>query len=89
MNSKTYGIGILSVTAVVLLIAQFIPLRPAVASEAIKDRDYSIVTARTNAGGDALYVTDSRTGLIAAFLWDPGRREVVVKDVRPVNDAFQ
>jgi hypothetical protein len=71
------------------LIAQFVPLRPAIASDTIKDRDYSMVTAPTTAGGDALYVTDSRTGLVAAFLWDPGRREVVVKDVRPVADAFQ
>ena len=89
MDKKTYGIGILTLTAVLLFVAQFIPIRPAIAAEAVKDRDYSLVTAANVAGGETLYVTDNRTGLMAAFIWDPGRREVVVRDVRPVADGFQ
>ena len=88
MNSKTYAIGILTVTAVVLFLAQFIPLSTARAADVIKDRDYSMATARAVVGGETLYMADNRLGMIAAFVWDPGRREIVVRDVRPLADAF-
>ena len=32
----------------------------------IKDRDYSLVTARTQTGGDSLYVLDNRSGRVSA-----------------------
>ena len=67
MNSKTYAIGILTVTAVVLFLAQFIPLPTAGAADVIKDRDYSMATARAVVGGETLYVADNRLGMIAAF----------------------
>ena len=88
MNSKSYAIGILFLTAVVLLVANFIPVQPAVAGTAIRERDYSLVTTKSTAGGDALYVADNRTGVIAVFTWDPGRRGLVVRDARMVTEAF-
>jgi hypothetical protein len=88
MDSKTYAIGILSLTAVVLLVAQFLPVQPAVAGTAVRERDYSLVTTKSTAGGEALYVCDSRTGVVAVFTWDPGRRGVIVRDARMVTDAF-
>jgi hypothetical protein len=88
MDSKTYAIGILSLTAVVLFVAQFIPVQPAVAGTAVRERDYSLVTTKSTAGGDSLYVADSRTGVVAVFTWDPGRRGVVIRDARMVTDAF-
>jgi len=88
MDSKSYAIGILFLTALVLLVAQFLPVQPAVAAEAIRERDYSVVTTRSTAGGDSLYVADNRTGVIAVFTWDAGRRGVQIRDARLIGDAF-
>lgn len=89
MDSKSYSIGILLVTAVMLLAAHLMPTQPASAGTAIRDRDYSLVTAKSVAGGEALYVADARTGLIAVFTWDAGRRMLEVRDVKPITDAFR
>jgi hypothetical protein len=89
MDRKTYGIGILFITATVLFVAQFLPLPVASAEEAIRDRDYSVVTAPVPSGNDALYIADSRTGMVAVFTWDNGRRMVAVRDVKRIADAFQ
>ena len=88
MDSKSYAIGILFLTAVVLFVAQFMPVQPAVAAEAVRERDYSVVTTRSTAGGDSLYVADNRTGVVAVFTWDPGRRGVQIRDARLISDAF-
>jgi hypothetical protein len=88
MDSKSYTIGILCVTAAVLLVAQFVPVQPALAGTAVRERDYSVVTTKSTAGGDAVYIADSRTNMIAVFTWDAGRRMVVVRDARPITDAF-
>ena len=88
MNRQTFSIGVLSVTAALLFVAQFLPLQPAVAGETIKDRDYTMVTATNVSGGDALYVTDNRSGQMAVFTWDPTARSVKLRAVRPVADAF-
>lgn len=90
MDSKTFGIGVLCVTAVILLVANFIPVQPtAHAADAIKDRDYTVVTAPITSGGEGLYITDNRTGLIAVFTWDAAKRTIVVRDVKPTADAFE
>lgn len=89
MNSKTFSIGVLSITAVLLFIAQFMPVQQAHATLTIKDRDFSVVTARANQGGEALYVTNNRTGQIAVFAWDVGRRTLVLSGVGVVSGAFR
>ena len=86
LDRKTFGIGVLTVTAVVLFIAQFIPVPQTLANVSIKDRGYSMVTARRGAGGEVVYVTDNRTGIMAAIVWDQGN--LVVRAVRPVQEAF-
>jgi len=88
MKKQSFSIGILSLTAVVLLVAQFIPLttNEALGQLAIKDRDYSMVTARRGPGGQVVYVTDNRTGMMAAVVWDQGN--LTVRAVRSVTDAF-
>lgn len=88
MDKKTFGIGILSLMAVVLMIANFMPVQPASAGTVIKDRDYQLVTAKVQQGGEALYVLDNRTGLLAVFVWDPTSRSVRVRDVKPLTFAF-
>ena len=91
MDRKTYTIGILSITAVILFIAQFLPIRPnaAMAADSVRDRDYSMVTSRASAGGENLYVVENRTGMMAVFSWDSGARALVLRAIRPVGDAFQ
>ena len=53
MDRKTFGIGILTITAVVLFVAQFLPVREARANDAVGDRDYQLVTSRGLKGGAA------------------------------------
>jgi hypothetical protein len=89
MNTRAYAIGLLSLSALVLFVANFMPVHHAQAMTAIKDRDYQLVTAPIVAGGEALYVTDNRTGMMAVFTWDVGTRGLRLRDVRPVNVAFE
>ena len=70
-------IGVLSLTAGVLVAANY-AFRPAPASGLVmfKDRDFQMVTARTQQQGDTLYVMDNRTGKIAVYSYDPATRDV-------------
>lgn len=88
MDRKTLAIGVLSVTAVVLFVAQFLPVQKAEAAFSIRDRDYSVVTARVQQGGEGLYVVDNRSGLIAVYTWDATARTVRLRAIRPLGDAF-
>jgi hypothetical protein len=88
MDKKTFGIGILSITAVLLLVACLMPAKPAEGAFAVKDRDYQLVTSPNQAGGDTVYVVDNRTGLMAVFVYDIRGRVMRPKQVRAVADAF-
>jgi hypothetical protein len=87
MDRKTYSIGVLMVTAVVLFIAQFMPVRTAVAGDSVGDRDYQIATSRSIKGGEALYIFHRRSGTVGVFSWEPSDRRVKLRAVRSVNDA--
>jgi hypothetical protein len=87
MDKKTYAIGILFVTAILLLVGNTCTVRQAQAYS-IKDRDYQLVTTAATEGGEALYVTDNRTGLIAIFGWDPTSRKIVLRDRKSLADLF-
>lgn len=90
MDTKNLSIATLFITAVILLAANLMVVQPsAVASAALKDRDYALVSGRSAQGGDSIYVIDNRSGAIALFAWDPSRRALVVKDVRPIAEAFE
>lgn len=73
MDKKTYAIGLLSVTALVLLVANLLAPRQLSAIESVNDRDYQLVTARVKQGGDALYILDNASGRLAAITVTPGR----------------
>jgi hypothetical protein len=88
MQNKTLAIGLLSLTAIVLAIANSFLSEPVMAAEVIKDRDYSLVTAPTSGGGDALYVLDSRTGQVAVLTYDANGQTVRPRKVRALMDAF-
>ncbi|HEX4125898.1 MAG TPA: hypothetical protein VHY37_14320 [Tepidisphaeraceae bacterium] len=73
MNKKTFTIGVLSITAAILLAANLLAPRRAMADFAIKERVYTAVTAHVASGGDALYVTDNFTGNMGVFIFTPGQ----------------
>ncbi len=88
MDRKTLGIGILSLTAVVLLLANLMPRTPVAASTAVAGRDYQAVTARSQQGGETLYIVDNKTGLMGVFVYDTVSKGVVARDVQPVAKCF-
>ncbi len=89
LDKQTFTIGILSLSAVILLAANILaPHTASTTYEAIQDNDYSMVTATAIQGGDALYVTDKRTGVMAVFTFDPARKSLVFQDAQPVQAAF-
>lgn len=88
MKSNSLTIGFLSITALILFIAQFIPVRPATAAVTLKDRDYSLVSARSARGGETIYVVDNRTGQIAVFSWDAGQRRLMPMAAGDLVNAF-
>jgi hypothetical protein len=88
MNKQTYTIGILSITALILFVANLMMPTSAHGGFVMKDRDYQLITARQQVGDEAIYVLDSRTGLMAVFNYDPGRKAIVLRQVRAVQDAF-
>ena len=89
MDKKTFGIGVLSITALLLTIACLLPARQAQAAFAVKDRDYQLITAANQTGGDTLYVVDNRTGLMAIFIYNNNQGVMRPMQVRPVSMAFQ
>jgi hypothetical protein len=89
IDNKTFAIGVLALSALVMAVAHLVvPQPPAVAALAVQNRDYQIVTAATQQGGEALYISDNRTGQVAVFSYDSTRRTVAVRKIRTLSDAF-
>ena len=90
MNSKNLSIAVLSVTAVILFIAQFLPVQPVMGAQTtIKDRQYSLVTTTSQRGGDIIYLVDNRSGQLAVFAWDATRKSFVPRAVGSLADVFR
>jgi hypothetical protein len=88
MDKKTFSIGILSVTALILLLANMMPVPQARAADAVKERDFTLVTSSISQGGEALYIVDNRTSQIGVFSWDTTQRRVVARAKAPILDMF-
>jgi len=67
MDNKTYGIGILTLTAVALLLANVFSPRTVSGMESVANDEMQAVTAKARTGGDALYLLDNSTGKLAVF----------------------
>jgi len=79
MDRKSFSIAILTLTAIILLVACFLPAKPAQAQFAVKDLSrFQLVTVTSQQGGDILYVIDP-DGAIAVMGFDPS-----TKTLRPV-----
>jgi hypothetical protein len=81
-------IGMLSLSAMILLAANWLLPGSASGDVSVKERDYQMVTAPIENGGDALYILDLRSGQIAVFTYDPSARGVVAAGVRNASDGF-
>jgi hypothetical protein len=88
MDRKLIAICVMTVSAVALMIANFLS-PPAKADMAVNSHDYQAVTARISSGGEGLYIVDNRTGLIAILTYDPNTRTLIPRAARPVMDAFR
>jgi hypothetical protein len=89
LDKKTFAIGVLSLSAVILLVANLLTPRNASATyETIQDNDYSMVTATALGGGDAVFVTEKRSGKMAMFVFDPNQKKLVPKVVTPIQTGF-
>lgn len=88
MQKQNLGIAILSVTALVLLVANFLIVPPAKADVTIKDRGYQMCTAVTQQGIDGLYVLNNQTGMISCYSYDATARRIVLRGSQQVADLF-
>jgi hypothetical protein len=90
MKTENTAIRILAITAALLMGALFfLPGRTATAEVALKEEDYLVATYPSNQGDDALYITDTRSGVIAVFIWDRNQKALVPKAMRRLEDGFQ
>ena len=70
MDRKTFAIGTLSVTALVMFLATLIP-SPAQGAFAVKDlQGWQMMTVSSQQGGDVLYVIDPE-GKVVVFAFNP------------------
>jgi hypothetical protein len=87
MDRKTFSIGILTLTAVLLFVACILPVKPAQGAFAVKDLSrYQLVTVTSQQGGDLLYIIDPQ-GKIVVLAYDlPTRlmRPVAIGDLETV-----
>lgn len=88
MDKKTFTVGILSLTAVVLFAANLVVTPRASANFVVKDRDYQMVTANVAANDEGLYVLDNRSGMMALFSYNATAKSLQARDKRPIMAAF-
>jgi len=88
MNKKDLIIGLLSLSAVTLLLINYFAPQQASAMLTIKDRDFSLVTARGQTNGDALFILDNRSGKVAVFGYDPSSRALKARFVGELSAVF-
>jgi hypothetical protein len=81
MDRKTFSIGILSLTSLILFVACLFPAKPASADFAVKDVSrLQLVTVTSQQGGNILYIIDPVTGKILVLGYDVNQ-----KLLRPVS----
>ena len=88
LDKKTFVIGVLSLSAVILLVANILAPHHAMAVDTIVNNDYSLSTCKAIQGGDNLYITDNHTGQMAVFAFNPNRRTLEPVDVKIVQSMF-
>jgi hypothetical protein len=77
MDRKTFSIGILSLTALILAVACLFPAGPASADFSVKDpaTRLQLVTVSSQQGGNILYLIDPVGGKILVLAFDANTRD--------------
>ncbi|MCY2951437.1 MAG: hypothetical protein NTU53_05600 [Planctomycetota bacterium] len=89
MKAEKTAIRILVATAVLLIAAIVMLPKPATGQAvSLKQGDYVVATHKVSSGGDAIYIVDTRIGVIGLFVHDAQSRSVQLKALRPLADAF-
>jgi hypothetical protein len=89
MKDQSTAIGVLAITAALLAaVLLFVELPQTQAQISTAGGDYVMVTYPAQGGSDAVYVADTRAGLVGVFVYDNTARALRVAAVRPVGDAF-
>ena len=88
-DRKNITIGSL-ITAAVLLAVAHISLEQKAQAETVVVNDFQAVTARSNTGGDSLFILNNRTGMVALFRPDTSSKglQLQVKDIRPMSELL-
>jgi hypothetical protein len=86
IDKKSLLIGLLSITAALLIAANFY-WTPRAQAETVKGDQYIAVTGRIAQGGDGLYLTN-RDGVMAVFVYNPNKKEVEPRAIKSVVEAF-
>ena len=86
LERKSLAIGVLAVSAALLIAANFLAT-PRVQAETVKGDQYIAITGRVAQGGDGLYLTN-RDGVMAVFVYNPSKREIEPRAVKSLVAAF-
>jgi hypothetical protein len=89
MDRKSYAIGLLSLSAVILTTALLVaPTNAVPVGTVVRDRDFTMMTASVQGGGDALYILDNRRGMMAVFTYDNASQSLRLRAAEPISNAF-
>jgi hypothetical protein len=89
MDRKSFSIGILSLTAVILFVATLFPSKPARADFAVKDlRGIQMITVANQQGGDVLYVIEPQSGKVLILGYNPNTNDLRPLAMGDLNTAF-
>ncbi len=88
MNSEKNAIRILSVTAVLLLSVLLFVAPSAPAQVAAQQGDYLMATFPAQTGDDAVYVADTRHGMVCVFVYDSSAKALRPRAVQRISEGF-
>ncbi len=90
MDQRNFTIGILSVTAVVMLVGLLvIGARPQIADASgmtVTQGDYTLVVGQLSATEELLYVIDTPVARMVTYSFDTARREIVMIEPQELGE---
>ena len=89
MDRKTFSIGILSLTGLILVVATLLPTRPAEGDFAVKDlRGMQMITSASQQGGDVLYVIEPTSAKVLVLAYNTNPKDLRRVAAGDLNLAF-
>ena len=90
MEKKLITVIALSATASLLALSHLLvgTAQAGPVGSVASNRDYSVVTAKSSASTDTLYILDNRRGLVAVFQYDTSTRQLRPQIVRPLAEVL-